>query len=37
MLTLEPGAFELDGKLILMPQVRDAEALLEKARRMNVS
>jgi malyl-CoA/(S)-citramalyl-CoA lyase len=30
-------AFELDGKLILMPQVRDAEALLEKARRMNVS
>lgn len=31
-----PGArhFELDGKLIFMPQVRDAEALLERARRM---
>lgn len=26
--------FELDGKLILMPQVRDAEALLEKAQKM---
>jgi malyl-CoA/(S)-citramalyl-CoA lyase len=28
--------FELDGKPILMPQVRDAEALLEKARKMGI-
>ena len=28
--------FELDGKTILMPQVRDAEALLEKAHKMGI-
>jgi malyl-CoA/(S)-citramalyl-CoA lyase len=28
--------FELDGKPILMPQIRDAEALLEKARKMGL-
>jgi malyl-CoA/(S)-citramalyl-CoA lyase len=29
-------SFVLDGKPILMPQVRDAEALLEKARKMGI-
>jgi len=29
-------SFVLDGKPILMPQVRDAEALLEKARKMGL-
>lgn len=29
-------SFEVDGKRILMPQVRDAEALLDKARRMGI-
>ncbi len=30
------GVFEVDGKRILMPQVRDAELLSEKARRMGL-
>jgi malyl-CoA/(S)-citramalyl-CoA lyase len=30
------GVFEVDGKQILMPQVRDAELLVEKARRMGM-
>ena len=30
------GVFEVDGERILMPQVRDAEILVEKARRMGV-
>ncbi len=30
------GVFEVDGKRILMPQVRDAEILVEKAQRMGL-
>ena len=32
----DSGVFEVNGKKILMPQVRDAEILVEKAQRMGL-